>query len=229
MKVIFCTPSLEGPSEPYVAALEQSIPLITAAGWEEGYSQEIGCPYISAACATMLRRALDAKADVVVFLEYDMSWSPPDLLKLIETPGDVVAGNYRYKKDEERYMGSLCEGADGKPIVRKDGAIKADLVPAGFLKITKEAVHKFMGAYPELMYGPRYAPLVDLFNHGAIDGVWWGQDYAFSKRWNEKCGDIWIVPDLDITHHAKLKAFPGNFHKWLLRQPGGSEELKLVA
>jgi hypothetical protein len=80
-----------------------------------------------------------------------------------------------------------------------------------------------MAAYPELCFGPRYHPSVDLFNHGAHEGVWWGEDYAFCRRWNAIGGEIWVVPDLDLTHHSKTEAFPGNYHEWLLRQPGGSK------
>lgn len=222
-KVVFCTPSLEGPTAPLVEALEKSIPLITGAGWDEGYAQEVGCPYISSARASLIRKALDARADVLVFLDYDLSFEPECLLKLIETEGDVVAGLYRFKRDEVEYMGVLSPTHDGIPVPREDGCIRADRAPAGFLKITKEAVDKFMRAYPELCFGPSYGLSVDLFNHGAHERVWWGEDYAFSRRWREMGEDIWIVPDLDLTHHAARKSFPGNFHQHLLRQPGGSE------
>lgn len=176
----------------------------------------------------MLRRALDAKADVIVFLDYDLSWRPGDLLKIIETEGDVVAGTYRFKEDSEecpeRYMGNWEMNADWTPKLRpSDGAFHALLIPAGFLKITKEAVDKFMLAYPELLYGPMYAPNVDLFNHGARDRVWWGEDYSFARRWRDKCGPIWLVPDLSIDHHSKDKVYPGNLHEFMLRQPGGSK------
>ena len=83
--VVFATPSLAGPTAPYIKALEGSLPLIEEAGWEHGYVDIINNPYISAARATMLRAALDAKADVIVFIDYDVSWQPGDLLKLIET------------------------------------------------------------------------------------------------------------------------------------------------
>lgn len=225
-KVVFCTPSLNGPTAPFIEALEKSIPLVTGAGWDEGFAQEVGCPYISSARATLLRKALDAKADVVVFLDYDLSWDAGDLLKLIETEGDVVSGLYRFKKDEEEYMGVLRTHANGHPIMRDDGALCGERVPAGFLKITKEGVHKFMGDYPELVFGHRYNPSVDMFNHGAHEGVWFGEDYAFSRRWRDAGGDIWIVPDLNLTHHAKtkhgkLKAYPGNFHQFLKPDPKG--------
>jgi glycosyltransferase involved in cell wall biosynthesis len=222
-KVIFCVPSLDGPTQPFLDAIEQSIGHVIEAGWEQGIVEERGCPYISNARSTMLRKALDAKADVIVFLDYDMSWQPDALLKLIETPGEVVSGAYRFKCEEEKYMGRLFEDERGRPIVREDGCVKAEWIPAGFLKITTGAIHKLMEAHPELCYGPRYSPSLDLFNHGAHEGTWWGEDYAFSRRWNALGGEIWVIPDLDITHHSSTEAFPGNYHRFLLKQPGGSK------
>lgn len=230
-KVVFCVPSLAGPTAPFVRSLEASLPLVTDGGiWEHAYVEEVGNPYISGARATMLRKALDAKADAIVFLDYDLSWQPNALRKLIDTDGDVVCGVYRYKDEPEHYMCSIFSAPNGRPIVRADGCIKANEIPGGFMKITPDGVGKFMSAYPELMYGPKYNSSIDLFNHGAIDGIWWGEDYAFAHRWNRKCGDLWILPDLDIDHHLVSKkdssitgVFKGNFHRYLLAQPGGSE------
>lgn len=227
-KVVFCTPSLAGQTAPYKRALAASIPLIVEAGWEEGYAHQVGCPYISAARANMLRSALDAKADVIVFLDYDVSWKPEDLLKLIETEGDVVSGTYRTKTEDsenpEFYMGAWEMDENFIPKGRlSDGAISATLVPAGFLKVTASAVNIHMKEFPELNYGPLFHLSCDLFNHGAKDGIWWGEDYAFSRRWKSIGGDIWLVPDLSIDHHSPDKVFPGNLHQFLLRQPGGSK------
>jgi hypothetical protein len=222
-KVVFCIPTINKPYQVMRDSLEASLPLIKAAGWDEGAVYQIGCPYISAARALMLRKALDAKATVVVFIDHDLSWAPGDLLRLIETEGDVVAGTYRFKGDPEEYMGAIFPGLGGYPIVREDGCIKAHSIPAGFLKITRRGVNKFMAAYPELLYGEACSPAVDLFNHGAHEGVWYGEDYAFARRWREKCGDIWLIPDLNITHHRPDVAYPGNFYNYMLRQEGGSE------
>lgn len=225
-KVIFCVPTIKKPYQVCLDSLKASIPLIIEAGWDEGMVSEVGNPYISAARSYMLRKALDAKADVIVFIDHDLSWKPEDLLKLIETEGDVIAGLYRFKEDEEHYMGVLDDGPEGRPRVRKDGCIKATRVPAGFLKITNGAVNKFMTAYPDLCYGPKYNLSVDLFNHGAHKGAWWGEDYAFSRNWVDCGNEIWVVPDLDLNHHSPEKEYTGNYHEFLLRQPGGSKEVK---
>jgi glycosyltransferase involved in cell wall biosynthesis len=223
MRVVVATPSLGDLTEPYMRSLAASASLVEAAGHECLFVREIGNPYISAARATMLRKAMDGQADVVLFLDYDLSWKPDDLLTLIETEGDVVAGTYRFKKDDEEYMGAWETDETMRPVLRDDGCFKATRVPAGFLKVTMPAVRRFMAAYPELVYGDKDKPSVDLFNHGAIDGVWWGEDYAFCKRWIETGGDIWLIPHLDIGHHSTHRAYPGNLHEFMMRQPGGSK------
>lgn len=223
MKVVLCTPTVTAPFPAYLASVEASVPALDAAGIDHSAVYKVGCPYISHARAEMLRQALDAQADAVVFIDHDMAWRPQDLVKLIETEGDVVAGTYRFKKDDEEYMATIFTDGDGRPIVRKDGCIRADKVPAGFLKVTKAAVQRFMRAYPELLYGDPDRYSIDLFNHGAHKGVWYGEDYAFSRNWRDAGGEIWIIPDLDLDHHSHSKAYRGNFHRFMLRQPGGSE------
>lgn len=230
--MVICLPTF--PFKPHPATLESikdEVPLLEKAGWEHGIVSEIGNPYISAARASMLRKALDAKATVAFFLDSDLSWSPGDLLKVIETEGEVVAGTYRFKKEEEEYMGNLAPGPFGRPFVREsDGAIKATAIPGGFLKVTRGAVNFFMESYPELCFGEHSNPSVDLFNHGAHKRIWWGEDYAFSRNWTDIGGEIWLVPDIDVAHNSgpgaasegKPAIYPGNFHRYMLRQPGGS-------
>lgn len=222
MKVVFCIPTLTKPYQVCTDALAASAPLLTAAGWDHGVVFEVGCPYISHARATLLRKALDAKADVIVFIDHDLSWEPQDLLTLIETKGDVVAGVYRFKKDEEEYMGSVLTDAGGTPLPRRDdGALQGFSAPAGFLKITTKAVNDIIRAYPELVYGELHTPCVDLFNHGAHNNTWYGEDYAFCRRWLQRGGELFIVPNLNLNHHTTETVYTGNFHVYLRRQPGG--------
>lgn len=222
MKVILCVPTIRKPYPQLLESIKNAIPLLESEGIEHAMVSEVGNPYISQARNVMLRKALDAKADQIIFLDHDISFQPEDLLKLIQTEGDVVAGTYRFKKDDEEYMGTLYTDKEGYPLGRKsDGALHAEWVPAGFLRVTSGAINKFMGAYPELVYGVRYSPHVDLFNHGAHKGIWYGEDYAFSRNWNDCGGQIWLVPDMNINHHSQDKEYAGNFHQYLMRRPGG--------
>ena len=217
MKLAICTPTVRRPHDAYLASLEAAVPALDAAGIEHATVNEVGNPYISAARAVMIRKALDWGADTVVCIDHDVSFRPDDLVKLVTTEGDVVAGTYRYKCDEVQYMGALIEDAHGRPQVRKsDGAVLAYAVPAGFLKITLAGIRKIMRAHPELLMGRPEAPAVDLFHHGAHEWVWYGEDMAFSRRWRA-LGDIWLVPDLDLDHWSfDGTVFRGNYHRYLL-------------
>lgn len=220
-KVVIATPSLAGPTQPYMQSLKDCVEPLRAEGYEVRAEHEIGCPYISEARSKLLRKALDWKADDIVFIDYDISWKPKDIIKLLSLDRDMVAGTYRFKDKEEKYMGVLENGINNFPIVRKDGCILAQCAPAGFLKITPKAVDRFITKFPELCYGPRYSPFVDLFNHGAYENAWWGEDYAFCRRYREAGGEVVIYPDLDLTHNDADKAYPGNFHIFMRKQPGG--------
>ena len=219
MKIVFATPTVERPHDAYLKAMEACLPALDAEGIEHSIVFEVGNPYISNARATLLRKALDTKPDAVVFLDHDVSWRPQDMVRLCKAPLDVVAGTYRFKTDEESYMGRWATDEDGRIAEANDyGCIRANCVPAGFLKVSADAVDRFMTAYPKLVYGKKWHPHVDLFNHGAFGGLWFGEDYAFCRNWNDLGGKVWLMTDLSISHHAADKEYPGNLHQYLIRK-----------
>lgn len=226
-KVVFCIPAYTRPAQACLDSLEASVPLIEAAGYAHGAIFETGNPYISAARATMLRAALTAEADIIIFIDDDVSWEPQNLLKLIETEGEVVAGTYRTREDNPNYMGRPLQDFAGKVTsMRPDGCIEMTCVPAGFLKITKDCVTHFMLTYPELCYGTPWNYSVDLFCHGAYKGLWWGEDYSFCRRWRDAGGKVWCIPNMNIDHNTRdgKTIWRGNYHEYLMRQPGGVKE-----
>lgn len=222
MKAVFCIPTIKRPHQATLDALAASVPLLDAAGIEHAVVHEVGSPYISCARATMLRKALDAKADAIVFIDHDLSWRPADLVTLVQAAGDYVIGTYRFKHEPEEYMGMPYPDHQGDIRGRADGAILAYCGPAGFMKITPRAVNRVLQAHPELAYGDRHSPHVDFFNHGAHEHVWYGEDYAACRRWVEMGEQLWLLPQLQIDHHgADGKVYRGNFDRYLRRQPGG--------
>lgn len=222
-KVVFCIPTYTKPFAECLEALGKSIPLIEEAGWLHDTVVEVGCPYISHARSVMLHKALRLGATVIVFIDHDLSWEPEDLLTLADADGDVVAGTYRFKRDSVDFMGALMPDVNGLPQERSDGGLRAHSVPAGFLKITTKCVNQIIREYPELCYLDEYFPHVDLFNHGAYKNAWWGEDYAFSRRWLEAGGDIVILPHLQLVHHSlDGESYNGTYADYLMSLPGGS-------
>lgn len=218
MKVVFCTPTHTGPHPAYVTAMRDCLPALEALGIEHALLWELGSTYISWARANLARRVIhESDADAIIYLDHDMSWTPAAIVRLATHPEEVVGGTYRFKKEPEEYMGALYHD-NGKITSRDDGCVEAAYMPAGFMKVSRGAWHRIAEAYPALKYGDGG---LDLFNHGVIDGAWHGEDYAFCYRWREKLGKVWIIPDLDLTHHDRDKAYPGNFHRFLLRGEHG--------
>lgn len=220
-KVVLCVPTITKPYQVTLDSIAASVPSLEAAGWDHAMVSEVGSPYISHARSKLLRKALDAGADAIIFIDHDLSWQPDALLRLLQVPDEVVSGTYRFKKTPEEYMGAVMVSNDGYPVSREDGCLEMFSIPAGFLKITRDGVCRFMRAFPELLYGETCTPFVDLFNHGAFEGVWYGEDYAFARRWREKCGKVWLIPNLQIDHHTATDSYPGHYSNYLRRQPGG--------
>lgn len=222
-KVVFLIPVIDKPKQCLLDSLEKATPIVEAEGFETFMIVETGCPYISHARATLMRKALDAKADILIFLDHDIAFRPENMLKLIQTEGDYVCGTYRFKREPVEYMGALLPGIDGTPRVREDGALYAFSAPAGFMKLTPKAINIMIEKHPELCYGARHTPHFDFFNHGAHNHVWYGEDYAASRRWIDAGQELFIIPDMNIDHYQGDQCYAGNFHTFLLSQPGGSE------
>src|SRR5690348_5636058 len=125
LKVILCVPTRKRPHPACIDSLEKSEALIKDAGFEYGISSEVGNPYISGARATMIKRGLASGGDIFITIDDDVSWEPEALLKLIQTPGEVVGGTYRTKQDDEvNYMGRILQDDNGFPVsIREDGCI----------------------------------------------------------------------------------------------------------
>ena len=79
MKVVLCVPTLTRPHSALLEAIEAAVPALDAAGITHQMVMEVGNPYISQARNVMLRKALDAGADQIIFLDHDVSF-PPEAL-----------------------------------------------------------------------------------------------------------------------------------------------------
>src|ERR1700675_4256092 len=100
MKVGFCVPFVNKMTPPFAESLGASLPAIEAPGLEHFLVPERGNPYISGARANMARKAFDLLLepdDMICFLDYDVSFRPEDMLRLLTAKGEVVCGTYRFK------------------------------------------------------------------------------------------------------------------------------------
>lgn len=211
---------------PFINSLNAAGRLLKERGYTPNKGAVFGDPYIQKARNTLVKQFLASSNDTFFFIADDIEFQPKDVLKVIKTPGDVVAGVYRTKQNEPHYPVGIIGGIDGVPLTRSDGCIRATRVQTGFLKINRCVFERIILNYPGLAYyGVRDGKPVniahDFFPQGVYKHTWIGEDYAFCDLWTGIGGEIWIVPDMDLTHYEGKIGYRGNYHTHLMCRPGG--------
>jgi hypothetical protein len=228
MKIFFAIPMYRGVAHPAcVQSLEATLALVAERGHESTIGTCAGCCYIQFARNRLVRDFLKTDADVLFFIDDDVSWNADDALRLIESQEPVVAGVYRLKNDVESYPVVVCTDEQHRAVTR-DGTISAKAVPAGMLRIHRSVIERLVSAYPEKSYydlvdGVREDGYCDLFPQGVYGDRWVGEDYAFCRLWTDLGGYIGVLPNMTLGHHSGERKWVGNYHEFLMRQPGGSK------
>lgn len=209
-------------------SLKAGVALLKEKGYVVYAHTVMGDPYIAKARNTLANKFLTSNCDKFIFLADDLQYAPEDLLRLVETRGDVVAGAYRVKTDKARYPVTFNPNSNGCPIVRDDGCISAKWVQTGFLRINRNVFDLIMLHYPErAFYGTKNGVKTKVYHDffpqgiGILRHAWIGEDYGFCELWRGIDGQIWIVPDMDLTHYDGKIGYPGNYHTHLMCLPGG--------
>lgn len=213
MRVLFATPSYRGITyAPFLDSLEATTALLAEHGHQTEFYLLTGCCYVQTARNQIVKHFLDSDADVLFFLDDDISWPAGAALKLIETPGEVVAGIYPLKSEPLGFPVVIHTTPEDAPVQRADGCVAAAAVPTGFLCIHRSALERMIAAYP----GQRYVcdesgEMYDLFPQGVHQGRWVGEDFAFCRLWREIGGEMWVQCNISFTHAGRH----GNFMRYL--------------
>lgn len=202
------------------SSLEAGVKLLKQHGYTPYYGMVFGDVYISKARNELVSQFLKSNCGTFMFIADDLEYTPEDMLRVIQAPGDVVAGAYRLKIDDPTYPVAMYLGEDKQPVKREDGCLSAHWVQTGFLRINRCVFDRIVEGYPELAYyglkdGVRVDVGHDFFPQGVHNHQWVGEDYAFCNLWTELGGKIWVVPDLTLTHYQDEKGYTGNFHEYL--------------
>lgn len=217
---------------PYVISLAQTLGVLSTLGVRWDYLARPSDFHIERAINNTLTELMerDDFTDVLL-IDSDETWEPQSVVRLLLHPEEVVAGTYRMKNNWSQYVGSLIL-KDGTPTGKmlKDGTalLEADRVAAGFLRIKVSALRKWAAAYPELVSKEPDGMKVQFFSRGLIDGEMACQDMAFSKRWRDIGGQLWIDPMVKIGHWG-MECHDGDFDKHLRAQKAMNDAAPVFA
>jgi hypothetical protein len=209
----------------FYSSLRNAVTLLKEHNIIPYYGVAYGDPYIQKARNILVSKFLSFDCDSFFFVADDLEYSAEDALRVIEAEGDVVAGAYPLKSDDLDFPVVVNRGPHGSPLVRDDGCISAKWVQTGFTRIHRNVFERIILEYPGLAYygikdGKRINVKHDFFPQGVKGHIWVGEDYAFCDLWRGIGGEIWIMPDITLTHYDGEIPHTGNYHEYLISLKG---------
>lgn len=185
--------------------------------------------YIALARDQLAADFLASDCTDLVFIDADVGWQADGIARLLRWDREIVGGLYPFKIDHESYPARVLTQADGRPVVDAlTGLIECDGLPTGFLRIRRDVIQRMADHYSEARsFADRRANvpdgqhIVELFPTEILHRAWWGEDYRFCHMARALGIRIWCEPRLTLTHVGR-RAWRGNYHEFMCRQPGGS-------
>lgn len=208
MKLFIAVPAYSGAVSVETArSLLNEQCLAQSAGVEFQVAFLPGCSLITMARNQMVQDFLATDADKLVFVDSDVSWEPGSILQLALHKADFVGGAYRLKQDEEWYP---VEWLDPKgDLWAKDGLLEVAHVPGGFMCLSRAVFNRLRIAFPVRHYSHMGFNGFAYFNAPFAEGRLWGEDSRFCHDWRQIGGQVWLDPELTLTHHDGRQAYRG--------------------
>jgi len=133
----------------------------------------------------------------LLMVDTDIGFRADDIQALLDCGKDVVSGTYHFKDGSGVAVGSTNGDSDG-PLQR------CDVVPAGFLLVTRRTMLKLMAEMPEDVYMVQGV--------GLVPAIWTGRyqagvacqrdDAAFSKHCCDAGIELWRHTGVILRHHG---------------------------
>jgi len=230
-KVMIATPAYEMKMfSAYLDTLLTSLKLLDGIGVKYVTYFLPGDSYVHRARNTIVSDFYKSDCTDLVFIDSDLTWRPKDLVMLIANDAEVVGGAYPCKNQWDDWGVRIFTDENGIPDVDpQTGLIRAQMVPTGFMKITRRAIDRMIETYPDLWYWAKVEvgepkKQFAFFNHLPVEEshIFTGEDGSFVHRYNAAGGDLWLMPDATFEHYG-IKEWRGNYHEYLLACPGGSK------
>lgn len=166
---------------------------------------------------------MDSGADKIVFLDSDVTFEPGALLSLAMKPVDFVGGAYRFKMPDEQYPVGWINNPNVEPhkiAMNRVGLALVETLPGGFLCLSRKVFETLKERHPERAYSHIGKTAHCYFQMRFEDGYLYGEDSYFCKEWRDAGGQVWLDPELKLTHWDFSTPYPGHIGNWLKRRAG---------
>ncbi len=169
-----------------------------------------GSSLITQARNQAVKAFIDSDADRMVFVDSDIAWEPGSLLKIASHKVDFCGGAYRYKDAKEGYPVAWLD----KPELWADpetGLLEVSMLPGGFLSLSRSVFERLAAAFTDRVYSFHGHPFHAFFHCPPGDG----EDGAFCRDWRSIGGQVWLDPELTLSHVEGGQVYTGHIGNWL--------------
>lgn len=236
--VMIGTPVGVSPCTDYVRSLAATVE--TLSRWGIRFDVHIiqGHCHVDDVRNMIIRDFLTTQCTDLFFIDADMGWKAKNFLRLLEVPGDIVAGVYTHKSDAFTYPFHPPQGVELKP--NEHGLYEMPKVATGFMRIRRHVL--------EAMYDREKAkgrcsrpgdelgdalrsplPVARIVERGwpreldlqdvAINELYTSGDYVFCLKARKLGFKCFVDPNMEFGHTGE-KVWIGNFGN-LYRQRNG--------
>lgn len=219
MKILVAMPVYDGkiPVETVRCILQEQT-IASVSGDEISFRFLPACSHPAMGRNQLVQDFLETDSEKLFFLDADVTFEQGSLIKLARHPVDFVGGAYRFKIDSEQYPVGWLPG-DQIP-VNRIGLCLVSTLPGGFLCLSREVFKVLKEAHPERGYEHFGRQAHCYFQMPFVDGNLYGEDSYFCKEWRDAGGQVWLDPELSLTHWDFNKPYHGHVGNWLKSRNG---------
>ena len=158
----------------------------------------------------------------LVSIDSDMEWDVLGFLRLISSPYDFTGAAYPMKNQWDNYCVRHFVNEDKTPKMAEEGLIEAELVPGGFTCISRLALGAMTEEYSSREFANNsnfhQGNSVALYESVIDDGIRYGEDTEFCRKWLRLKQKIYCEPRITFSHYG-VHSWSGNYHEFLMAQP----------
>jgi hypothetical protein len=208
--VMIATPIARAPCWQYALALAETVSMFEKLGMRYAMRFVIGSSNLPRARNELAARFLASGLDDLVLIDDDMGWKAQAVLRLVSSERPIIGAVGRKKVDKPNSdpdVWCVHFGQFGGAELEQDamGAVRVERVGTGFLKISRSAFEALIAAHPEWKGAGN--PEWDAATRAAYHRFFrfdpeteMGEDFVFCERWRALGGDVWIDPEIALTH-----------------------------
>jgi hypothetical protein len=209
----------------YVQSLAVTIGVLERLGIKYDYCPRAGDFHIERAVNDSLTRfAEDDSFTDWINIDADHSWDAKSLVEIMVNTEPVVCASYRMTNKFDKYTGSFVKSEDGQLMGKITGAdtalLLASRIPAGFMRLKKEVVTKYIEENPEDYFwlGEDHPRKVFRFIWNEMEGhTFIGMDIALAKKMADMGYALYVDPNLKVSHWGMVE-FGGTLDETLRQE-----------